>query len=223
MSNKKGLAFVLDRLTALHARITSTRAEHETPPTTIGDERLIDRLGHWEQLCVEAIIEAITELKQSAASQFNNAEAIGRMTARLALPSDASLLDIADAVTIAVRRLQELEQRVLDFQDAHTPPPRGTPILHSLFGVGPSIERAEKPRTERSNVERADVDDRVEGLVLGGWLRDAAEKLERVGDYLRSNESRMSEDLFDELGRISGKVANWGQAFLRGDFFPEVH
>lgn len=56
--------------------------------------------------------------------------------------------------------------------------------------------------------------ERLEGLILGGWLGDAVANLERVA------ESRMSEDLFDELRRIAGKIASWADEILRGNMFP---
>lgn len=102
MSNdKKGIDLIIDRVEALRVRISS-----------IKDDLPERAMSHWEDLCVEAKTEAV--------KLGHNLDDI---TAALALPRDASGEDIALAVRQCTRHCEELEHKVLAFQE-----------LHALFG-----------------------------------------------------------------------------------------
>ena len=103
MSNdKKGIALIIDRIEALRVRIDSHDIEFEN------EEGLRLVTDHWLDLCVEAKTEAV-----------NLAHVFDAITAALALPRDANGGDIALAVRQCARRCEELERKVIAFQESH--------------------------------------------------------------------------------------------------------
>lgn len=223
MSDKKeGIDLIIDRMTALRARVQATMNEHSTPPTTVLDERMVDRLGHWDQLVTEALKEAVAmKLTLEYRPLVELHMAIDHITAILALPATAPTDQIISAMRTMIKRLQELETRSANFSAAHAFSPK--------IGGSSSKTDAEDVLTTYTEVKRRLGDDeprpswvmeRLEGLVLGGWLGDAVVNLERCAEYMCANEERMSEDVFDELRRIAMKLDTWAEEIRRGNMFP---
>lgn len=216
-NKKEGIELILDLAEALRVHIAASREQRATPPTTDGDERLIGQFWHWEQLAKEVVIEA-TRLKLSAEYQPLRLvyAALDRISALMALASDTPPADIAKAVEVAMKRLQDLELRVANFTEAATPA-APKPVLYErhgeLRGVQAYHDTREEPRASY-------VLERMEALILGSWLGDAVKNLERVAEYMAANESRMSEDVFDELRRVAGKLSVWADEVIRGNMFP---
>lgn len=217
MSDKKeGIELILDRAEALRVRIEQTREQAMVPPTTQLDQRLSDMLYSWSQLAKDVVTEA-TRMKLQAEYQPLRTvyAALDRISALMALPADTAPPEVVKAVQIALKRLQELETKIVNFREASTPPsgvPQTPKLNGELRGVHAYI-RGEEPRPSY-------VLERLEALVLGGWLDDAVRNLERVAEYMRANEERMSEDVFDELGRIADKLARWAHEVTSGNMFP---
>ncbi len=238
MSDRKGINLIIDRVEALRVRLADTRERHATPPTNVGDERLIDSLDHWDQLCRDALKTAV-EMR----SPFE------QITAQLALPADAPMHDVASAISIALRRLQKLEIERVAFSEAHTTGARvtfapgydGGPQCEAkglckdfdgsgtCYGCGRWLGGEKEPDAARAPVKvdpneeprPSWVLERLEALVLGGWLGDAVKNIERASEYMRANEERMSEDVFDELARVATKLDRWAEEIIRGNMFPE--
>lgn len=233
MSEKKGIDLILDRIEALRVRIDRAIEVHSEPPRTVGDERLVDTLQHWGNLVVEALVAT----KQLAPT-------IDVIAANLALSRDAPPAEIAQAVRLCVHRCQELEAKLIEFQDSHKADrlkrsccgtPMDKPHVNGCFGatfermvsqpsegrvatVGPTLGGEYlSPDPNEGNLH---VLEKLECLVLSAWLDDAARKLKFVHEYMAANESRMSEDLFDELRVLEGKIGGWAYDIRLGNLFP---
>ena len=59
--------------------------------------------------------------------------------------------------------------------------------------------------------------DQLERFMLSAWLVDAAKNVAMAHEYMRANEQRFSEDLFDELGRLSEKLQLWASQTRNGE------
>lgn len=254
---KQGLELIIDRGEALRVRISAATHTLVIPPTAEGDARLVDLFSHWDQLCKELLTEAI-KTRNSLEHSFLQVAALDRITALLALPSTSTAPEIAKAVELAIKRLQELELKVAEFKEAHTQQPSGSFLvppghvmvfrdndgsLKEVRGAAhehqpndpatriPALNFPELNEREEAIINKrfgpnldeprpSYVLDKLEGLMLGGRLTDAANNLKFVGEYMSANESRMSEDLFDELSRLSTKVERWAEEVTRGNMFP---
>ncbi len=205
---KQGLEKVLDCVEALRVRIDAERSRDGVDY----DQHL--KLGHWYQLCLDALSECQALRVQGAYRPLQEMHAlIRRLTALLALPIDTAASEIDAAMTLAIKRLQELEIKVGSFIETHKPPTRA------------AVERSGMPLVSYEEVKEKLGDDeprpswvldQAEMMVLSGWLGDAAVKLERVYDHMRAHESRFNEDFFDELGRLSHKIYLWAAAVRCG-------
>lgn len=223
---KEGIELILDLAEALRVRIESTRDQRLTPPADGASMRDATTFEAWAQLTKSIVTEA-TRLKLTAAYQPLRLvyAALDRIGALMALPADAPPSEVVSAVQIALKRLQELELRVANFSEAATPAPM-QPVAptpherqHGILSRSEAIAQGMTPEPDEEP-RPSYVLERMETLILGSWLGDATRDLERVAEYMAANESRMSEDLFDELRRIAEKLSRWADEVIRGNMFP---
>lgn len=101
-TEKVGIDLVIDLVEAVRVRLDSA---HEGGWRI---DEIAPLLGHCSQLCKDALVAARTiELSND------------RITALLALPADCDPMEVALAVEIAIKRLQELELKIAQLRESH--------------------------------------------------------------------------------------------------------
>lgn len=107
---------LIDVILDLRAALHEAASNHQIPPTTAADERLIERFQVWSRMCDSLIAHAdIVKASLVEASLADGPYKLrDQLSALLALPRGAPNADIVQCTRIMLKRLQELELQAVN-------------------------------------------------------------------------------------------------------------